>query len=634
MYKSVAYICWILILTSIFIAGVGFFFLEHGAYDFSMLTRDTRGFPTIVYDETGREIARFHKDIRNDASYAHIPEHVIHAFLAAEDHTFFRHRGISIPSIIRSTIKNIYYRRIVQGASTITQQLIKIAYFNGERSFTRKIKEQVLALFVERRFTKEQILHAYLNNIYLGCGMYGIHSASMRLWNKEVDELTLDEAASLAAIVQSPATYCPLRDSHRNQDRRDLILKRMYDLGYISQSEYTDAIQESITLNESSDSTSVFPYITELLRGKLEATIGHRALYHGGYVVQTTINASMQDKAERTFRHHIKQYRKKRDHVDGGLVTLDSMTGSIRVMIGGYAFSESQFNRATQARRQMGSIFKPFVYAQAISNGFRFSDVEVDEPITISDSWTPRNVHRRHEGAMTYARALIHSNNVIAVKLLLSVGADKIEHFARTCGLHIPHENYPSLALGCTDATVMETAAAFNVFANHGTYVKPHLISWIKDNNGNKVWNHTPEREHVLSWNTCSQVTHVLRHVMEHLRHRMPKLWIPGETIGKTGTTNDARTCWFVGSTPDLTTALYIGRDDNASMAGTMTSVYNALPLWLACNKHWARDDATFYVDPHLMPRYINAVTGQTVSYHHPQAISVYEPAYDHTAAS
>ncbi len=631
--RSIAYICWSIVYIIIFACGIVFFLLEYGAYDFSMLSYDTRGAPTVVYDENGIEIARFHKDIRSDATYTHIPEHVISAFLAAEDHTFFRHRGISIPSIIRSTIKNLYYGRIVQGASTITQQLIKLTYFNGERSFTRKIKEQLLALFVERRFTKEQILHAYLNHIYLGCGMYGIHAASIRLWNKDVDELSIDEAASLAAIIQSPATYCPLHNADRNRERRDIILNRMHTLGYIHEEEYTCATSQPVRIQEATDSVSLFPHVTEFLRGRLEATLGHHALYNGGYTVQTTLNAQMQQHAEKTFQAYIQQYRQRINNVDGGIISLDTTTGGIRVMVGGYAFHESQFNRATQAYRQMGSIFKPFVYAHAIDAGYRFSDTEIDEPITVNDTWTPRNVHRKHEGKMTYARALIHSNNVIAVKLLLRVTPQAVASFAQRCHLPGPFPEYPSLALGCTDASVLETAAAFNVFANHGTYVPPHLIAWIKDQRGHKIWNHIPQRESVLSWQSCSQMTHVLRNVMEHLRRRMPHMWIQGESIGKTGTTNDARTCWFVGSTPRLTTALYLGRDDNASMSGFMTSVYSALPLWLACTYPWSSKHDTFYMNPHVRPRYINAITGDPTAPHHQQALCVYEPTFDRISA-
>jgi len=613
------------------LSGMCFFLLEYGTYDMSLLSYRSHAAPTIVYDEEGVEIARFQKDSRHTATITHMPPHVIRAFLAAEDHTFYRHAGISIPSIIRSTLKNIYYRRIVQGASTITQQLIKMVYFSGERSFSRKLKEQLLALFLERRFTKDQILQAYCNNIYLGCGIYGVQAASLRFWNKDVEDLTCAQAASVAAVVQSPAAYCPLLHTEGNRERRDLILNRMHHLGYIDTDTYEDALAEPIDLEATRDTTSMFPHVTQYLRSHLEATLGHYALYHGGYTVATTLNARMQEHAEHAFTTHVSHYRATIDHIDGGLITLDTHHGDIKVMIGGYAFSESQFNRATQARRQMGSIFKPFVYTAAVIDGTRLSDTAFDAPVTFADNWTPRNVHRKHEGEMTYARALMYSNNVITVKLFCNTGSDAVIDLAQRAHLPGPFEPYPSLALGCTESTVLEAAASFNIFANNGIYAYPHLIAWIKNQHGTKIWQHHPTYEPVIDRATCSHVTHVLHGTMEHLRHKMPDAWIEQESIGKTGTTNNARTCWFVGATPDYTTAVYVGRDDNGELSGSMTSVYHALPLWLACHRQWdnAHHASHFYIDPRLEYRYINARTGTCVPADHPQALGVYELPYN-----
>jgi len=619
------YIIWTGITTAV---GIGLYALHHHVHDLSLTPYTPRGLPTIVYDEAGKEITRFRRETRSCAAIHHLPEHVTYAFLAAEDHTFFHHHGISLPGIIRSVIKNVCYGRIVQGASTITQQLIKLTYFHGERSFSRKLKEQLLAIYIERCFTKTQILQAYLNHIYLGRGVYGAQAGSLCYWSKNADDLSVAEAASLAAIVQSPATYNPILHPHYNQERRDVILQRMHTLGYIDDQAYADAIQEPVTLNVSEPQKACSNHVIEHLRTELEAILGTDRLYAGGYQVKTTLNIAMQRHAENAFTSHIAKYRERVPGIDGGLMTIDTQTAGIKAMVGGYDFSESQFNRATQAQRQMGSIFKPFVYTAAVDAGKRLSDTEVDEPFALGTTWAPRNVHRKHEGQMTYARGLIHSNNIVTSKLFLEIGANNVIACARRCHLPDPQHTYPSLALGCTECTVADAVAACNIFACHGVYTPPHILAWIKDARGQKVWHYHTQQESAISRTTAGQITHALRQTMAHMRTRMPHLWLDDEAIGKTGTTNNARTCWFVGSTPAYTTALYIGRDDNQDISGIITSVYQTLPIWLACHRAWCTPPRKqFHLDPRLYPRYIHAKTGYPVAPDHPYALLVYEPA-------
>jgi len=586
--------------------------------------------PTIVYDEHDREIARFSAADINDELPHDIPKHVIHAILAAEDHMFFSHHGISFKGIIRAILANLYHGRRAQGASTITQQLVKLTYFHGEKSFSRKIQEQLLALLIERQESKEQILHAYLRRIYCGSGIYGAHTASRCFWNKCITHVSIDEAASIAAIIRCPGRYTPALHPEAHRTRRDLILHRMYTLGYISYGTYIDAVARPVTLSPPEQTEQHTP-LKAYLRSQLRPILGKYGLYYGGYTVKTTLNLQMQRQAEETFCQHISAYRHNVDELDGGLITIHTHTGGIKVMVAGYDPHKTSFNRALQAYRQMGSIFKPYVYAAACENGISLSDTACDEPININ-GWRPRNTHRKHEGTMTYARGLICSNNIMTVKLFLRTGADNVLSCARRCHLPVPDRAYPSLALGCAECSVIQAAAASNVFANEGVYVEPHSIRWIKDQHGHKIWSYTPYYERALSWSVTSCMSSVLSLIMQHMQRHFASEPLEESAIGKTGTADQFRTCWFVGSSPMYTTAVYIGRDDNTPLKPHISSSRHAFPLWLACHRQWQLpylQRKQFYIDPSLTPVWRHAWNGASVTSDHPHALKLYTHSYD-----
>lgn len=606
----------IIIGTFITLSGAVFFLATHKWVDFSALEQYNPGKPSILLDDEDQEWARFEIDKRAPIQIKEVPEHVIHAFLAAEDHQFFTHSGISIKGSIRSALVNITHGRIVQGASTITQQLVKLLFFNAQRTFKRKIKEQIFALLVEQQFTKEQILETYLNHIYLGCGIYGIEAAAQRFWGKSARDVNIEEAAILAGIVRSPENYCPFNNPQATTRRRNTVLYSMKSLDYITEELYADLKQKQIPRLVQKQQCCA-PYVREMIRQWLEEQYGKDMLYHGGLVIKTTINQNIQKTAQNMYTSHLKNIRKKyAPEAQAGLVTIDTKTGALKALIGGLDFSVSQFNRVTQARRQIGSTFKTLIYATALIQGIRFSDTEIDEPISIvydGKPWEPENANKRFRGQMTLAAALARSNNIIAVKTLLHVGIEPVIACAKKAHITGVLNPYPSLALGCIDTTALEVCAFFTIFANNGIYAQPYWIEWVKDSWGKKIWRMTPQTEEVLPWKIASQVAQVLT-----------KKCTGCDAIGKTGTTNDSRSCWYVGATPNYTTAIYLGNDDNTAMPNVFSS-YTAMPLWFALNTAIPQPITHFTYEPTLVKKTIDPITGALVEPNTPGALTILE---------
>lgn len=603
--------------------GMLFFLMQQPCVDFSVLEHYNPGTASRVLDCDGNEWMRFQQDRREPIPYQNISKHFIHAVIAAEDRRFFSHHGVSWRGIARSVFVNLYKRKIVQGASTITQQLVKLLFFSQERTFKRKIKEVFMTFIVERQFTKEQILETYSNHICFGMGIYGVQAAAKRFWNVDASNLTLAQAAMLAGIIPSPAHYNPLAHPEGALVRRNLILRLMLEQKYITQPEYEEAYKEPLVTAEIEKAGGA--HAREMVRQFLENLVGKDQLYCGGFTIKTTFNRTLQKVAEDVFTEHVRNFCEtqgektgEKNCIDGGLITLDSQCGAIRALVGGYDFSVSPFNRATQAQRQMGSIVKPWIYELAVLQGKSLGDLEYDEPFELQ-GWNPRNFNRRHEGVMTLARALAVSNNIIAIKLLLQVGIPNLIDLLRKVHLPGPFMPYPSLALGCTECSLLQATAAFNVFVHKGTYVKPYCIEWVKDSLGKKIWKHTPVSEPVLDWSSSSQIVRVLKLVPKKLQSKIAGAWTPHESMGKTGTTNDARTCWYLGSTADgYTTGVFLGSDDNRSLAGRLYATRHVVPIWRDFHTKVAEklpheSRKVFYHDPSLRKKFINAKTGALI---------------------
>lgn len=616
-----------LIMLSAFFCGALFFAVHNYTIDFSILAQYSSGRPSLLFDDEGNEWGRFQLDRRDPVDGACLPQHVINAFIAAEDWDFFAHHGVSLKGILRSIVVNVYHGRKAQGASTITQQLVKLLFFDSQKTFTRKIKEQLYALLVERQLTKEQILYTYLNNVCFGCGIYGIEAASQRFWSLHAHEISVEQACTLAGIIRSPARYCPLVYPLSAQKRRDVILGKMKHLGFITECEYENALQRMVEVKDKS-CDNFAPHIKEMLRVSLENIVGKTTLYSAGLHIQTTINRKMQIAAQDCFKTEMIKLRAEfGQEIDGGMIVLDSKTGEIKALVGGFDFVSSKFNRATQARRQIGSIIKPLIYAAALQNGMTFADTEIDEPLEFVQNntvWKPKNYDKKFHGQITLAYALSHSSNIVSIKILLKVGAQAVINLAKKCRVKAEFHAYPSLALGCVDATLYEGAAMFNVFANDGVYVEPHVLSWIKDRWGTRIYKTAADTERVIENHVVGKVKSVLCLGLERVRMMYgAHNWISSQAMSKTGTTNDSRTCWFIGSTPTLTTAVYVGFDDNRSMGKNVYPIRTAFPIWLAFNQVISSTVKTFSYDPSLCIKVIDEHTGAPSMLGKPGAISI-----------
>ncbi len=608
------------------VLGGSFYLLTNHWVDVSVLEHYEPGRASVVLDCKGKEWARFQLDRRDPVSISKMPSHLINAFLAAEDWHFFSHSGLSFKGIIRSILVNMYHGRRVQGASTITQQLVKLLFFDSAKTFSRKLKEQLYSLLIEQQFSKHQILQIYLNHVYFGCGIYGVEAACRRFWKISVEDISVEQAASLAAVIRNPSQYCPLLCPLSNEQRRNLILNNMYKLSFITKDQLDCSLDQPLFVVQE-DGPCCAPHLKEDLRIFLERLVGKKELYSGGLTIQTTLDKSMQKNARSAFKTNCLHVQKELDRdVDGGLISIDVATGQMRAVVGGIDYAMSQYNRAFQAKRQMGSVFKPVVYAAAVEQGMKFNDVEVDEPLELvygGATWAPKNYNKKFNGPITRAFALSHSNNIVTIKTLLQAGVEAVIDVAKRCRLNGPFNPYPSLALGCIDATLKECVGMFNVFANNGVYVRPYYISFVKDKWGKKIYKHTPEQERILSTNTTSQVAKVLELSVQRAYQWFSNQWIDCDALAKTGTTNDSRTCWYAGSTPTLTTAIYIGCDDNKSLGDSIYPIRTAFPIWLSFNRTIKNEIKQFVYDPELEEVVINERTGRWTHEYDEDAVEI-----------
>lgn len=607
--STISKILFVFFLCMCMLFGTICYVLHAKVIDLSPLQQESNGKPSVLLDEEGKEWGRFQLDKRKFVMLEIMPEHLIQAFLSTEDRNFFHHPGISFRGIVRSILVNLHHGRKVQGASTITQQLVRLLFFDSVKTFRRKIKEQVYAILIERQCSKEQILETYLNNVYFGYGIYGVQAAAQRFWGKNIQDVSLDEAALLAAIMRSPQQYCPIHAPVNAMKRRNVILKTMRQLGSISSEQYEQAVNKDVVIKDVEHS-AIAPHLKESIRIFLEDLVGKEKLYAGGLVIQTTLNLETQQYAQKVFEQRVKALKETiHQDIDGGLVSMDPATGEIKAYIGGYDFKVSKFNRVSQAYRQMGSVFKPFVYACGLEQGLNFYDVEIDEPFEMVQNkvvWAPENNTKQYLGPITRACALSYSNNIVTIKTLLQVGVNNVINFAKRCHIKNYMPPYPSLALGCLDITLLETLGSFNIFVNNGKYVEPHYIKWVKNNIGDKIYKSLVKKEQVIDPCIAGQVARVLSFSMLRLQKLIGVKWFGSEALGKTGTTNDSRTCWFCGATPDLTTAMYLGCDQNQSLGNKVYPSKTAFPIWFDIQSFIAKKKTTFYYDPRLREVYMN----------------------------
>lgn len=638
---------------------------------------------TTIWSADGVLMAELADENRYMVEPSGLPPHVVWAFIASEDGKFYEHAGIDFAGIMRAALNNLRHGRVVQGGSTITQQVAKALLLTPERSFRRKFREIVLAFRIEENLTKDEIIRLYLNQIYLGHGSYGVEAAAKTYFGVRAENLTLTQAALLAGLPQAPSAYDPFRHPAEAAKRRSYVLEQMLSIGKITEAEYKKASAAPIQLaTDENFFKKVSPHFTEQVRRELDARYGTADILKGGYRVVTTMDSKLQAAAQKALENGVEAFDRKRGYrgiirhqqekntdpfmkgsppyagqttealivsvtddqmtvlcrgekyaidaeslewavgegktprmrftpgdvvlvkfglrrmgvlkaelhqdptVEGALVSINAHTGEVLAAVGGYSFDKSQFNRVTQAKRQAGSAIKPFIYGAAIEKGLTPAHIVYDTPIVydapgLDEKWKPKNYSDKFYGPTTIREALILSRNLVTIKVLQEIGMPGAVKFLRRAGIKSDLSPDLSLALGACNVTPLELAAAYGVFATGGFQHQPAFIRSVTDRDGAVDWRFTAPEE--TTPDIDPRIAFVINNMMQGVINEgtgTKARGLPVPSAGKTGTTNDARDAWFVGVTPDLITAVWIGNDDNTPIGKGETGGAISAPIW------------------------------------------------------
>ena len=556
---------------------------------------------TTLYDVHKRPVFTIFREYRVEVPLSQVSPHLRKAIVAFEDQRFAYHQGIDAKRIIAAALADLRVGRAEQGASTITQQLARQSFLTREKKLWRKVREIALAIRIEAMYSKEEILELYLNKVYFGDGLYGAEAAARGYFGKSASELDLAEAALLTGIVNAPSVNAPTVSLPRALARRGLVLKAMLDQDLITSEAYDRASRERAVLRDVlRREEPLGQYFKEEVRQQLVKRFGWERLSEGGLRVYTTIDPDLQRAAEATIAGSLDQIESRRarrtrnrnpesgtqnlnpERLEAALVAMDPTTGEVRAMVGGRDFKSSRFNRATQALRQPGSAFKPFVYAAALESGYTPASLvtRLDEPIeTLQGAWIPEDEHSTAP-AMTVRTALRTSSNRAAVRMLEQVGIARTVDQARRLGMgSVP--SVPSLALGSGEVTLMAMTTAYSAFADQGHLHQPLLIRKVEEADGTVLFESKPQSEQVVSPQTAFLMTSMLTDVVNYgtaYKARQEGFTLPA--AGKTGTTNDYVDAWFIGYTPHLATGVWIGFDKPKTIIANGFAGELAVPLW------------------------------------------------------
>ena len=552
---------------------------------------------TTIYDKNNNVVDVLEAESRDAVKLEDVSPYVKEAFLAIEDKKFYSHHGLHFKGIIRAVLTNFLKGKATQGGSSITQQLAKNAFLTPERTFSRKVKEAILTYQIERTYTKDEILERYLNEIYFGSGSYGIKNAADQYFRKDSKDLNIAEAALLAGIPNRPTKYDPNRSLENALHRQQIILKEMFEDGRITKEEYEEALAYKFELENEENvknvpkNTSIIynrrpkkaynnPELTTIVENYLAEIYDDEQIYSSGLKIYTTIDLDYQKVARDTFNAY--PYFKNKE-INGAMVTLDPFTGGIVSIVGGKNFKAGNFDRATMARRQLGSSFKPFVYLKALESGYEPYSVVVNDFVAYG-KWVPKNFDGRYTFNSTLVNSLNLSLNIPAVKLMDAVTVDAFKE-EMTDKIKLSSEVQDlTAALGSVDSTPVNTAANFSIFVNGGYIVKPNIIREIRDNQDILIYVADIEKVKAFDSVDVSVITAMLKSVVSNgtatKARVVDKSGRPIQQGGKTGTTNEHRTASFVGITPEYVTVCYIGRDDNKPMYGKMTGGSAVAPMW------------------------------------------------------
>ena len=736
MRKVFIWCFWLFVnLTIIGIVGVGYLFFINSKDlpSYEQLEVYQPPIVTRFYAADGKLLEEYAKEHRIFLPIESIPPMLRNAFISAEDQNFYSHPGIDFTGILRAAIKNVTAaaqgKRSLVGGSTITQQVVKNFLLTKEKSINRKIKEAILSVRISKALSKDKILELYLNEIFLGSHSYGVASAALNYFNKSVNELNIEEAAFLAALPQAPSHYNPNTNMEGVLARRNWVIKRMYDEGYITKEEALAALSKPITLLKR-DRTEVATadFFAETVRQKIAQMYGQESLYQGGLMVRTSLDPNLEKIAEKALRNGLINYDQKYGYrgaiakidinedwakklasinpagmdikpwryavvlsltdtsakvgfadgkeanidvnlskwaiktkkltaifkpgdvitlddknaikqiprINGALVAMDPHTGRVLALVGGYSFDTSKFNRATQAFRQPGSSFKPFVYLAALENGFTPSSVFLDTPIELEQGpgmpkWKPKNFYHDFLGPLTLRRGLELSRNTITVRIGQAVGIQKIADIARRFGINKAPQPYYSMVLGSMETTVLQLTNAYAVIANGGRKVTPSLIDKIQDRNGKLIYSNDQrecidctnidgvvpyiknDNPYVTDPRSAYQLTSILAGVVLHTKNGEPIRKLGHTIAGKTGTSNGPKDTWFMGFTPDLVVGVFVGYDDATPMGARESGAMAAQPIFVEFMKEALVDqpDKPFKMPDGLKLERVDYMTGE-----------------------
>ena len=509
-----------------------------------------------------------------------VPKQLVEALIATEDKNFYKHPGYDIVGLVRSMVANVLAGKVVQGASTLTQQLSRILFLSNEKTFTRKIKELQVAAQIEKTISKDKILEMYLNNVYLGSGAYGVKGAAKIYFNKNLNELTLPEMALIAGLPQAPSVYSPYNNLDLAKKRRNQVLGRMLKMKYIDKKTYEEAKAAPITLSTVPRmyATNKAPYFCDyVMKDLLKLGFTEENITHGGYKVITTLNYDAQIKANEAIINNLNAWGLRNDKNQAAVFSFSPIDGRILVYAGGKDYTKSQYDRVTQSLRPSGSAFKPFIYTAAIEKGYSPNDMIDDLPYKIGD-WTPRNYGNKYRGPIPMYTALMISSNVCTARLMDAIGVRPVIQLARVMGITtaIPYDY--TISLGSNSVKLFEMTRAYGAFANGGFRVEPYAIERIESSRGTILYEaRKTKTSKVLNVNTAATMTAIMKTVIQNGTGRAANIGKPA--AGKTGTTDDCKDAYFIGYTPDVVTGVWVGNDDNSRM-GELTGGTVPAKIW------------------------------------------------------
>ncbi len=589
------------VLTGIGVFGWLLFLYSQIRFDIETIVDYKPRLTTQFYDRNGVHLGNIFKgEHRVFVKYSDIPPRVTEALVAIEDTNFFEHNGLNFDAIARAIIKDIQAMKLVEGASTLTQQLVKTMVLTRDKKIIRKIKEALLSLRLETLLTKEEILERYLNHVYFGHGYYGIKTAAKGYFHKELHQLTLKEIALLVGLPRAPSFYDPTRNLKYSLIRANQVVNRMEKLGWISQSEYEVAINERPTIYDDTLTLNKAPYLLDHVIKQLKNDVSD--LYTGGYKITLTADYEAQKIAKEALLHAYDKIKKRDPHPDseksmtktlnGAIITIENDTGAILSMVGGIDYKQSNFNRATQSIRQPGSAVKPFIYQVALDLGYSTASNLKDigrnytyrSPDNEEKSWQPRNYEKNFKGLIPFREALVHSRNLATINLTNDMGLDLLYKELKRFGFeNIPYDL--SITLGSFGISPIDFSHMYTLFSNKGIMVKPYLIASIEDRNNQKIIFEKEER-YITTPEQTYLMTSILNDVVTRGTGRIAD--VKGIDIaGKTGTTNDNIDAWFCGYTPSMQTLVWFGNDDNTPMFKSETGGRAAGPAFQYFYSNW-----------------------------------------------